>query len=79
MSLTTQSTETMYQQYGPASSVVSVYNQAGTNITALIGDSGSDGVPAEDPTGHWEAEESLDVEWAHAMAPGSEDRCHRGE
>ncbi len=71
MSLTTQSTETMYQQYGPASSVVSVYNQAGTNITALIGDSGSDGVPAEDPTGHWEAEESLDVEWAHAMAPGA--------
>ena len=28
-------------------------------------------MPAEDPTGHWEAEEALDVEWAHAMAPGA--------
>ena len=61
----------MYQQYGPASSIVNVYNQSGTNITALIADSGSNGVPAEDPTGHWEAEEELDVEWAHAMAPGA--------
>lgn len=25
--------------------------------------------PPEDPTGGWEAEESLDIEWAHAMAP----------
>jgi hypothetical protein len=71
MSLTANSTQTLYQQYGPASSIVSVYNQSGTNITALIGDSGSDGVPAEDPTGHWEGEEELDVEWAHAMAPGA--------
>ena len=71
MSLATQSSQTIYQQYGPASSIVSVYNQAGTNITALIADSGSNGVPAEDPTGHWEGEETLDVEWAHAMAPGA--------
>ena len=28
-------------------------------------------MPAADPTGHWEAEETLDVEWAHAMAPGA--------
>ena len=70
MSLTTDSTDTIYQQYGPASSIVNVFNQSGTNITALIADSGSDGVPAEDPTGHWEAEEELDVEWAHAMRPG---------
>ena len=28
-------------------------------------------MPAEDPTGHWEGEEELDVEWAHAMAPGA--------
>ena len=28
-------------------------------------------MPAEDPTGHWEGEETLDVEWAHAMAPGA--------
>jgi subtilase family serine protease len=25
--------------------------------------------PAQDPTGGWELEESLDIEWAHAMAP----------
>jgi len=25
--------------------------------------------PAQDPTGGWEIEEALDVEWAHAMAP----------
>jgi kumamolisin len=25
--------------------------------------------PAKDPTGGWELEESLDIEWAHAMAP----------
>ena len=28
------------------------------------------GVPI-DPTGGWELEESLDIEWAHAMAPGA--------
>jgi|SRR5579871_668378 len=27
--------------------------------------------PAQDPTGGWELEESLDIEWAHAMAPGA--------
>jgi subtilase family serine protease len=27
--------------------------------------------PATDPTGGWEVEESLDIEWAHAMAPGA--------
>ncbi len=25
--------------------------------------------PAQDPTGGWEAEEALDIEWVHAMAP----------
>src|SRR5262249_6339329 len=65
MSLTTGSTRTIYQEYGPASSIVNVYNQAGTNITAQIASSGEGGVPAEDPTGHWEDEEALDVEWAH--------------
>ncbi len=71
MSLTLNSTQTLYQQYGPASSIVSVYNQSGTNITALVGQSGSNGVPAADPSGDWEAEEEMDVEWAHAMAPGA--------
>lgn len=27
--------------------------------------------PAQDPTGGWEIEESLDVQWSHAMAPGA--------
>ncbi|MGB6484953.1 MAG: S53 family peptidase [Candidatus Acidiferrales bacterium] len=27
--------------------------------------------PAQDPTGGWEVEESLDVQWSHAMAPGA--------
>jgi autotransporter-associated beta strand protein len=71
MTLTTGPTPMLYQQYGPASSFVTVYNQSGTNITADIATSGSNGVPAEDPTGHWEGEETLDVEWAHAIAPGA--------
>jgi subtilase family serine protease len=28
--------------------------------------------PALDPTGGWEVEESLDIEWAHAMAPNAQ-------
>jgi kumamolisin len=28
--------------------------------------------PAQDSTGGWELEESLDIEWAHAMAPNAE-------
>jgi hypothetical protein len=71
MSLMINAGQTLYQQYGPASSFVTVYNQSGVNITATIATSGSNGVPAEDPTGQWEGEETLDVEWAHAMAPGA--------
>ena len=29
-------------------------------------------LPAVDPTGGWETEAALDVEWAHAMAPGAQ-------
>jgi subtilase family serine protease len=36
-----------------------------------INQSGGTSVPAADSTGGWELEESLDVEWAHAMAPGA--------
>jgi hypothetical protein len=71
MSLGFNTGPTIYQQYGSSSSFVNVYNQEGVNITAHIADSGTDGVPAEDPTGHWEGEETLDVEWAHAIAPGA--------
>ena len=31
----------------------------------------SGGAPRTDPSGGWELEESLDIEWAHAMAPGA--------
>jgi hypothetical protein len=56
---------TLYDQYGPASSFLTVVNQAG-NVAPR---------PSTDPSGtgtdNWEAEESLDVEWAHAVAPGA--------
>jgi subtilase family serine protease len=31
----------------------------------------STGLPGTDPLGKWELEEALDVEWAHAIAPGA--------
>ena len=36
-----------------------------------VNETGGTSYPASDPTGGWELEESLDVEWAHAMAPGA--------
>ena len=68
MSLTTDSGQTLYQQYGAASSILTVYNQAGVNITPYIGASGTNGVP---PDGGWTGEITLDVESAHAIAPGA--------
>ena len=57
---------TLYDQYGPASSFLTVLNQNG-QATSL---------PGTDPNGpgtdNWEAEETLDVEWAHAIAPGAQ-------
>jgi subtilase family serine protease len=57
---------TLYQQYGPAWSFLTVVNQGG-QTTAL---------PATDPSGagaaNWELEAALDVEWIHAMAPGAQ-------
>jgi hypothetical protein len=53
--------QTLYQQYGPASAFVTVLNQSGQ----------TDNLPAADPSGGWEEEEALDVEWAHALAPGA--------
>ncbi len=41
-----------------------------TTVTR-VSESGTTSYPASDPTGGWELEESLDVEWAHAMAPGA--------
>jgi hypothetical protein len=71
MSLTTTGAQSLYQQYGAASSFVHVYNQSGVDITANILTSGQNGVPPVDPTGAWEGEETMDVEWAHAIAPGA--------
>ena len=36
-----------------------------------VNETGGNSYPPSDPTGGWELEESLDVEWAHAMAPGA--------
>lgn len=71
MTLTTTSSATLYQEYGPASSFASVYNQQGQNITDEIADSGSNGVPPLNPPGNVQSEETMDVEWAHAIAPGA--------
>ena len=50
--------QTLYQQYGPASSWLTVARPQGT--------------PPGDPTGGlWNLETSLDVQWAHAIAPGA--------
>ena len=37
----------------------------------MVNETGGGSLPAADSTGGWELEESLDVEWAHAMAPGA--------
>ena len=62
----TGSGPTLYAQYGPASSFLTVLNQNGQ----------ATGLPSTDPNGpgtdNWELEEALDVEWAHAIAPGAQ-------
>ena len=61
----TNSGPTLYQQYGPATSFLTVLNQNGQPTS----------LPGTDPVGpgndNWEVEEALDVEWAHAIAPGA--------
>jgi hypothetical protein len=56
---------TLYDQYGAATSFLTILNQDG-QATSL---------PATDPVGagtsNWEAESALDVEWTHAMAPAA--------
>ena len=42
---------------------------AGNPTFQKLGDTGFAPPVATDPTGGWEVEESLDIEWAHAMAP----------
>ena len=50
-------------QFGLPATTVTRVSETGTPATASY--------PASDLTGGWELEESLDVEWAHAMAPGA--------
>ncbi len=69
MHMSSNSSPTLCQAYGPASSILSVFNQSGRNITPDIGEISSSGVPAYNGT--WEGEETGDVEWAHAIAPGA--------
>ncbi len=57
---------TLRDQYGSASSFLTVVNQSG-QATSLPGTD-----PSGPGTGNWEAEEALDVEWAHAIAPGAQ-------
>ncbi|HEV3339673.1 MAG TPA: SpaA isopeptide-forming pilin-related protein, partial [Pirellulales bacterium] len=61
MSLTTGA-QSLYTQYGSASSFLTVIGQDGTTTN----------LPSTDPTGAWETEIALDVEWIHAMAPGAQ-------
>jgi hypothetical protein len=62
----TNSGTSLYQQYGPASSFLTVLNQSGQPTS----------LPGTDPNGagldNWEVEEALDVEWVHAIAPGAQ-------
>ncbi len=62
----TDSGPSLYAQYGPASSFLTVLNQNGQSTS----------LPSTDPNGpvtdNWELEEELDVEWAHAIAPGAQ-------
>ena len=56
---------TLYSQYGAASTFLTVYNQSGQVINPATPASRSTAPAA----GRWK--ESLDVEWAHAIAPGA--------
>ena len=53
--------------YGlPAPAGFNKVDQRGITITATSANN-----PRPDPQDHWEGEESLDVQWAHVMAPGA--------
>jgi uncharacterized repeat protein (TIGR01451 family) len=61
---TTSAEQSLYQQYGPASSFLTVLNQDGqAGAPPMVDPSGAG-------TNNWEGETELDVEWIHAVAPG---------
>jgi kumamolisin len=65
--------QTFSRQFGvkaiTAADFVVVYAPLGGATVGTC--TGSATEPPVDPTGGWEVEESLDIEWAHAMAPGA--------
>ncbi len=66
----TQSRSTIFKQYGPAKSFLTVFNQNGKKINPATSSSpGPQPLPPVHSPYTWEAEVSLDVEWAHAIAP----------
>ena len=48
-----------------------LFNLPSINLTVVNQHGASSPLPATDPTGAWEYEEALDVEWTHAIAPGA--------
>jgi subtilase family serine protease len=67
----TSSSPTLYQQYGAASSFLTVLNQSGQQAPLPSTDPGDPNTSPPSLPGGWEGEEALDVEWAHAIAPGA--------
>ncbi len=49
----------------------SAYKIAAPPSLKVVNESGGTSLPGTDSSGGWETEESLDVEWAHAIAPGA--------
>jgi len=49
----------------------SAYGIAAPPSLKVVNESGGTSLPGADSSGGWETEESLDVEWAHAIAPGA--------
>ncbi len=60
-------------QYGGAGSFLHVFNENSMDITnSVANNNGTNGVPVDAPLGSGAAvETALDVEWAHAIAPGA--------
>jgi hypothetical protein len=58
--------QTLFNRYGPAAGFFSVFDEHGNGLNPSTETS----VP-DSGTSHWSVEESIDVEWAHAIAPGA--------
>lgn len=58
-----------YDDAHAASDLATFSTQFGLPAANLTVDYASGRRPDQDPTGGWELEESLDIEWAHALAP----------